>query len=236
MHYLVSFQVSFVIRDESERYNRSGVNSLQYDPQMNRLYSAGRDSIVRIWNCNPNKSSKDYYWQSMEHHTDWVNDVVLCCGGKYCKPFLLIFYLSINCVHFVVFSLVISASSDMTVKVWNAHKGFCMSTLRTHKDYVKVLAYAKDKEQVASAGFDRAIFLWDVNTLTALTASNNTVTSNFQKLLSIFHESKISFLFYSHSFFFDWKQKFHLQLGHEPKWYCDYQWVYRKNSQSLGST
>lgn len=29
--------------------------------------------------------------------------------------------------------LVISASSDTTVKVWNAHKGFCMSTLRTHK-------------------------------------------------------------------------------------------------------
>ena len=58
-----------------------------------------------------------------------------------------------------------------------------MSTLRTHKDYVKVLAYAKDKEQVASAGFDRAIFLWDVNTLTALTASNNTVTSKVSSLL-----------------------------------------------------
>lgn len=72
---------------------------------------------------------------------------------------------------------VISASSDTTVKVWNAHKGFCMSTLRTHKDYVKALAYAKDKELVASAGLDRQIFLWDVNTLTALTASNNTVTS-----------------------------------------------------------
>lgn len=71
----------------------------------------------------------------------------------------------------------ISASSDTTVKVWNAHKGFCMSTLRTHKDYVKALAYAKDKELVASAGLDRQIFLWDVNTLTALTASNNTVTS-----------------------------------------------------------
>ena len=83
---IVNFQVSFVIRDESKRYNRSGVNSLQYDPQMNCLYSAGWDSIVRIWNCNPNKSSKDFYWQSMEHHTDWVNDVVLCCGGKYCKP------------------------------------------------------------------------------------------------------------------------------------------------------
>ncbi|MGH0171482.1 UNVERIFIED_CONTAM: hypothetical protein FKN15_061254 [Acipenser sinensis] len=53
-----------------------------------------------------------------------------------------------------------------------------MSTLRTHKDYVKALAYAKDKEVVASAGLDRQIFLWDVNTLTALTASNNTVTTS----------------------------------------------------------
>jgi hypothetical protein len=32
--------------------------------------------------------------QSMEHHTDWVNDIQLCCGGKN----------------------IISASSDTTVK------------------------------------------------------------------------------------------------------------------------
>lgn len=67
-----------------------------------------------------------------------------------------------------------------------------MSTLRTHKDYVKALAYAKDKELVASAGLDRQIFLWDVNTLTALTASNNTVTSKYclfllAHLWSIYH-------------------------------------------------
>ncbi|GAB6018851.1 WD repeat-containing protein 48 [Chamberlinius hualienensis] len=146
-------QVSFVIRDEVERSHRSGVNSLQFDASVNRLYTAGRDSIIRIWNT---KNIKDPYIQSMEHHTDWVNDIVLCCGGKN----------------------LISASSDTTVKVWNAYKGFCMSTLRTHKDYVKALAYAKDKEHVASAGLDRAIFLWDVTTLTALTASNNTVTTS----------------------------------------------------------
>ncbi|XP_052096938.1 WD repeat-containing protein 48-like isoform X2 [Mytilus californianus] len=146
-------QVSFVIRDEVERHHRSGINSLQFDPLINRLYSAGRDSIIRIFNT---KTNKDPYMLSMEHHTDWVNDIVLCCGGR----------------------TLISASSDTTVKVWNAHKGFCMSTLRTHKDYVKALAYARDKEQVASAGLDRAIFLWDVNTLTALTASNNTVTTS----------------------------------------------------------
>ncbi|RXM35985.1 WD repeat-containing protein 48 [Acipenser ruthenus] len=148
------YQVSYVIRDEVEKYNRNGVNALQLDPTLNRLFTAGRDSIIRIWSVNQHK--QDPYIASMEHHTDWVNDIVLCCNGK----------------------TLISASSDTTVKVWNAHKGFCMSTLRTHKDYVKALAYAKDKEVVASAGLDRQIFLWDVNTLTALTASNNTVTTS----------------------------------------------------------
>lgn len=145
--------LSYVIRSENERYHRSGVNSLQYDPYLGRLYTAGRDSIVRIWNVyntktktltqpgqivnnhhNNNRSSSslssfvsdDLYLCSMEHHTDWVNDIVLCCDGRN----------------------LISASSDTTVKVWNAHKGICMSTLRTHRDYVKALAYAKDKEMV----------------------------------------------------------------------------------------
>ncbi|KAI4463805.1 wd repeat-containing protein 48 [Holotrichia oblita] len=142
-------QVSMVICEAEERRHRSGVNALQVDPVLDRLYSAGRDSIVRVY-------EHERYLQSMEHHTDWVNDIVLCCGGRN----------------------LISASSDTTVKVWNAHKGFCMSTLRTHKDYVKALAYAKDREQVASAGLDKSIYLWDVNTLTALTASNNTVTTS----------------------------------------------------------
>ncbi|ETE72654.1 WD repeat-containing protein 48, partial [Ophiophagus hannah] len=102
-------QVSYVIRDEVEKYNRNGVNALQLDPALNRLFTAGRDSIIRIWSVNQHK--QDPYIASMEHHTDWVNDIVLCCNGK----------------------TLISASSDTTVKVWNAHKGFCMSTLRTHK-------------------------------------------------------------------------------------------------------
>lgn len=158
--------VSFVIRNEHENENRSGVNALQFDPLSSRLYTAGRDSFIRYWNI---RGSEAAFGQAMEHHTDWVNDIVLCCGGKYRKfaPYFCHAY----------FVLVISASSDTSLKVWNAHKGLCMSTLRTHKDYVKVLAYAKEKEQVASAGFDHSIILWDVNTLAALTASRTTVTS-----------------------------------------------------------
>lgn len=82
-----------VIRDEVEKRHRAGINSLQYDPALHRLYSAGRDSIIRIWNC---KNMKDPYIQSMEHHTDWVNDIVLCCGGKNCTYFFHIFKLIYN--------------------------------------------------------------------------------------------------------------------------------------------
>src|SRR5699024_10268404 len=44
----------YVIRSEQERYHRSGVNSLQYDPTTGRLYSAGRDSSIRIWTVTAN--------------------------------------------------------------------------------------------------------------------------------------------------------------------------------------
>ncbi|KAH8873785.1 WD repeat-containing protein 48 [Schistosoma japonicum] len=143
-------RLSFFIRAEIEPKNRSGVNSLQYDPCTNRLFTAGRDSVIRVWNT---KKPSDPLVHTMEHHADWVTDIVLCCGGKN----------------------LISASNDTTVKVWNATKGFCMSTLGTHKDYVRVLAYAQHREEVASAGLDGAIFLWDIRTLTALTPTNNTV-------------------------------------------------------------
>lgn len=74
-------QVSFVIRDEEEKRHRNGVNALQLDPLNGRLYSAGRDAIIRVWKS----SAPEPYIQSMEHHNDWVNDIVLCCGGRNCK-------------------------------------------------------------------------------------------------------------------------------------------------------
>ena len=49
--------VSYVIRDEEEPLNRSGVNALRIDPNTQHLYSAGRDSIIRCWDI----SSQDNY-------------------------------------------------------------------------------------------------------------------------------------------------------------------------------
>uniref|UniRef100_A0A672LXC4 WD repeat-containing protein 48 n=1 Tax=Sinocyclocheilus grahami TaxID=75366 RepID=A0A672LXC4_SINGR len=151
-------QVSYVIRDEVEKYNRNGVNALQLDPALNRLFTAGRDSIIRIWSVNQHK--QDPYIASMEHHTDWVNDIVLCCNGK----------------------TLISASSDTTVKVWNAHKGFCMSTLRTHKvqlvlitsslsgnkDSIYSLAMNQMGTVIVSGSTEKVLRVWDPRTCAKL--------------------------------------------------------------------
>ncbi|XP_065897763.1 WD repeat-containing protein 48-like isoform X2 [Dysidea avara] len=148
--------VSFVIRKEEERLNRSGVNSLQINAANGRLFTAGRDSVVRCWDISSYGLEEEPYIQSMEHHTDWVNDIVLCGDGH----------------------TMMSASSDTTLKMWDTQRALCLSTLRTHKDYVKALAYAPDVNKVVSGGLDRQIYLWDITTLTNLTATNNTITTS----------------------------------------------------------
>jgi WD repeat-containing protein 48 len=92
----------------------------------------------------------------MEHHTDWVNDIMLCLEGKY----------------------IFSASSDATLKLWDAQTGQCTATLRTHKDYIKALAYSPVTNMVVSAGLEHSIFMWDLGALVNLTAANNTITTN----------------------------------------------------------
>jgi WD repeat-containing protein 48 len=81
-----------VICEAEEKRHRSGVNALQIDPALDRLYSAGRDSIIRVY-------EHERYLHGMEHHTDWVNDIVLCCGGRHCNHFnpqtVLIFIVNI---------------------------------------------------------------------------------------------------------------------------------------------
>lgn len=57
---LFLYQVSYVIRDEVEKYNRNGVNALQLDPALNRLFTAGRDSIIRIWSVYQHKVNPLY--------------------------------------------------------------------------------------------------------------------------------------------------------------------------------
>lgn len=63
-------------------------------------------------------------------------------------------------------SALVSASSDVTVKVWRPHsgQGHTAQTIGVHSDYVKCLTTPHSNSSwVASGGLDHRICLWDLN-------------------------------------------------------------------------
>ncbi len=82
--------------------------------------------------------------QQVQAHTHWVNDLLLIQNN----------------------SALVSASSDITVKVWRPHseERQIPTTVGLHSDYVKCLASpGTHSDWVASGGLDHKIKLWDLN-------------------------------------------------------------------------
>ena len=105
---------------------------------------------------NPSPSSEDIsrgessspepttFRQQVQAHTHWVNDILLAQSN----------------------SAIVSASSDITVKIWRPHseESQIPITVGLHSDYVKCLASpGTHSDWVASGGLDHKIKLWDMN-------------------------------------------------------------------------
>lgn len=120
-------------------------------------YSGGRDGVVCAWDINDMKESSDLanaekpkpatkYRSQTQAHTHWINDIVLAHNN----------------------SALVTASSDLTVKVWRPHSETQQAavTIGEHADYVKCVATPPSGSAtnwVASGGLDRKIYLWDLN-------------------------------------------------------------------------
>ncbi|KAF2401283.1 WD40 repeat-like protein [Trichodelitschia bisporula] len=143
--------------------HRLGVNGLAVDSYGSILYSGGRDGVICAWDLNLDLNPSDgrsrhssltgdelaknppptALKQQVQAHTHWINDIVLVKSNE----------------------ALVSASSDITVKLWRpaAHDVQRPQTIGLHGDYVKCLASSGLQNWVASGGLDRKICLWDLN-------------------------------------------------------------------------
>ena len=93
---------------------------------------------------NNNNRNISVFRQQVQAHTHWINDIILVRDN----------------------SALVSASSDLTVKVWrpNSESSQTPNTIGLHSDYVKCLASPGiHADWVASGGLDHKIKVWDLN-------------------------------------------------------------------------
>ncbi|PNY25618.1 WD repeat protein [Tolypocladium capitatum] len=158
-------RISYVLENakSSAGGHRLGVNGLAADASNGILYSGGRDGIVCAWDVNFDQrrgadASDDAaserqrqpatkFRAQTQAHMHWINDITLAQNN----------------------TALVSASSDLTVKVWRLHSeedNTRAQSIGEHADYVKCVATppaAVNANWVASGGLDRKICLWDLN-------------------------------------------------------------------------
>ena len=70
-------------------------------------------------------------------------------------------------VNLVVFSRdssrLASASSDNTIRLWDASSGACLQTYTGHSSSVTSVAFSHDSTRLASASYDETVKLWDAS-------------------------------------------------------------------------
>ncbi|MBW0484425.1 hypothetical protein O181_024140 [Austropuccinia psidii MF-1] len=110
----------------------------------NYLHSIKLDQS-KLFNQNDLQSPISTFYQSIQIHSDWCNDILLCNRNQ----------------------TVISASSDCTIKAWSPHSNQTsknsFTTIGTHDDYVKTLCFCHHSNWLASGGLDGKIKIWDLN-------------------------------------------------------------------------
>ncbi|KAL9118001.1 MAG: hypothetical protein Q9187_005457 [Circinaria calcarea] len=132
-------------------------------------YSGGRDGAICAWDLNldlkhpphslqnpfsspddpppdtsSSKATSTTFRSQVQAHTHWVNDIILAQSN----------------------TALVSASSDITVKIWRPHAedGQSATTIGLHSDYVKCLTTpGRHSGWVASGGLDHKIRIWDLN-------------------------------------------------------------------------
>jgi guanine nucleotide-binding protein subunit beta-2-like 1 protein len=118
--------------------HQKDVLSVGFSPDNRQIVSAGRDNKVKLWNVK----GECMFTMDRDGHSDWVNSVRFAPS--------------------LTTPVVVSGSSDSTVKVWSLSDFRCAATLRGHQSGVNTVTVSPDGSLCASAGRDGVAKLWDL--------------------------------------------------------------------------
>lgn len=122
------------------------VRSVAFCPTAPLLASAGDDETIKLWNLVTGRCE-----QTLRGHTDRVWSLA------FHPPYTA-------SAHHSKTPLLVSGSSDGTVRVWNFKTGHCLHVLRGHANWVRSVAFSPDGKTIASGSEDSSIRLWNAHT------------------------------------------------------------------------